>query len=181
MLIWTNFRRPESSFLWNRSWEDKFLALLGFVAAGVAFPEMVQLLVDQSWLEILQGELQKQYIDKLAQFVRQEVAGKYPIYPPAAKVFNAFNTCPLNNVKVVILGQVRMSICPCNVWEGFMYLCISILFVVPINFNCVLSVCSSKWHWGLLWQKNTWLVILRPFVINSSPMLCFWFSHFTCF
>lgn len=67
---------------------------------------MVQLLVDQSWLEILQGELQKQYIDKLAQFVCQEVAGKYPIYPPAAKVFNAFNTCPLNNVKVVILGQV---------------------------------------------------------------------------
>lgn len=104
---------------------------------------MVQLLVDQSWLEILQGELQKQYIDKLAQFVRQEVAGKYPIYPPAAKVFNAFNTCPLNNVKVVILGQVRMSICPCNVWEGFMYLCISILFVVPINFNCVLSVLCS--------------------------------------
>lgn len=80
---------------------------------------MVQLLVDQSWLEILQGELQKQYIDKLAQFVRQEVAGKYPIYPPAAKVFNAFNTCPLNNVKVVILGQVRMSICPCNVWGRF--------------------------------------------------------------
>ena len=105
---------------------------------------MVQLLVDQSWLEILQGELQKQYIDKLAQFVRQEVAGKYPIYPPAAKVFNAFNTCPLNNVKVVILGQVRMSICPCNVWEGFIYLCISIFFVLPINCNCALSVCSSK-------------------------------------
>jgi uracil-DNA glycosylase len=72
---------------------------------GVAFPEFPQLLLDESWLEVLRGELQKQYMEKLYQFVLEEAAGKFPIYPPPAKVFNAFNTCPFNSVKVVILGQ----------------------------------------------------------------------------
>lgn len=76
-------------------------------AKGVAIPELSKLLVDESWLEVLRDELQKQYMDKLYQFVLEEVGGKFPIYPPPAKVFNAFNTCPFNSVKVVILGQVR--------------------------------------------------------------------------
>jgi hypothetical protein len=76
---------------------------------GVAFPELSQLLVDESWREVLQDELQKQYMEKLYQFVLEEAAGKFPIYPPPAKVFNAFNTCPFNSVKVVILGQVRCA------------------------------------------------------------------------
>ena len=78
------------------------------------YPEMFELLVEQSWVETLQGELRKQYMDKLAHFVREEAAGKFPIYPPAAKVFNAFNTCPFTSVKVVILGQVgipTLSLC----------------------------------------------------------------------
>ncbi|XP_024394831.1 uncharacterized protein [Physcomitrium patens] len=73
--------------------------------AGVAFPKFSLLLVDESWLEVLREELQKQYMDKLYRFVLEEASGKFPIYPPAAKVFNAFNTCPFNSVKVVILGQ----------------------------------------------------------------------------
>lgn len=76
-------------------------------ARGVAFPELSKLLIDESWLEVLREELQKQYMDKLYQFVLEEAGGKFPIYPPPARVFNAFNTCPFNSVKVVILGQVR--------------------------------------------------------------------------
>jgi hypothetical protein len=76
---------------------------------GVSYPELVELLVDQSWVEVLQNELCKPYMEKLAQFVRQEAAAKIPIYPPAAKLFNAFNSCPFESVKVVILGQVRKS------------------------------------------------------------------------
>ncbi|KAG0626805.1 hypothetical protein M758_2G153000 [Ceratodon purpureus] len=74
-------------------------------ARGVAFPKLTELLVDESWVEILREELQKQYIDNLYTFVLEEASGKFPIYPPPAKVFNAFNTCPFNSVKVVILGQ----------------------------------------------------------------------------
>jgi hypothetical protein len=75
-------------------------------AKGVAFPNLTDLLVDESWLEILGEELQKQYVDNLYKFVLEEASGKFPIYPPPARVFNAFNTCPFNSVKVVILGQV---------------------------------------------------------------------------
>ena len=76
-------------------------------AAGVAFPKLTELLVEESWLEILGDELQKQYIENLYRFLLEEASGKFPIYPPPAKVFNAFNTCPFDAVKVVILGQVR--------------------------------------------------------------------------
>ncbi|KAH9549908.1 hypothetical protein CY35_10G043800 [Sphagnum magellanicum] len=72
---------------------------------GVTYPHLVELLVDQSWVEVLQNELCKPYMEKLAQFVHQEAAAKIPIYPPAAKLFNAFNSCPFESVKVVILGQ----------------------------------------------------------------------------
>lgn len=75
------------------------------LAGGKAFPEFSQLLIDESWLEVLREEMQKQYMEKLYQFVLEEAGGKFPIYPPPAKVFNAFNTCPFNSVKVVILGQ----------------------------------------------------------------------------
>lgn len=84
--------------------------LVKLAEAGVAFPKFSLLLVDESWLEVLREELQKQYMDKLYRFVLEEASGKFPIYPPAAKVFNAFNTCPFNSVKVVILGQVRTCV-----------------------------------------------------------------------
>ena len=87
--------------------DSTYLSVLVLAAQGVAFPKLTELLVDESWLEILQEELQKQYIQNLYKFVLEEASGKFPIYPPPAKVFNAFNTCPFNSVKVVILGQVR--------------------------------------------------------------------------
>jgi hypothetical protein len=46
-------------------------------------------------------------MQKLYQFVKQEASSNFPVYPPPAKVFNAFNSCPFERVKVVILGQVR--------------------------------------------------------------------------
>lgn len=97
------------------------VTVLCFLAArGVAFPKLTELLVDESWREILQEELQKQYIDNLYKFVLEEAAGKFPIYPPPANVFNAFNTCPFNSVKVVILGQVRTLVFSDVIW--FVYI-----------------------------------------------------------
>lgn len=76
-------------------------------ANGELMPRLGDLLLDKSWLEALPGELQKPYFANLEKFVGQEVSGKVPIYPPQASIFRAFNTCPFDRVKVVILGQVR--------------------------------------------------------------------------
>lgn len=61
--------------------------------------------IDTSWKEVLQKEFEKEYFVRLTSFVREEYAGTTPIYPPAKLIFNAFDHCPFNDVKVVILGQ----------------------------------------------------------------------------
>lgn len=63
---------------------------------------MVQ--IEQSWKTALESEFSKDYFVKLTQFVRNEYSNG-TCYPPGNEIFNAFNLCPLNNVKVVILGQ----------------------------------------------------------------------------
>ncbi|MDD4630660.1 MAG: uracil-DNA glycosylase [Proteiniphilum sp.] len=60
--------------------------------------------IEESWKAHLQEEFNKPYFERLAEFVRQEYADK-TVYPPAKLIFNAFNRCPFNEVKVVIVGQ----------------------------------------------------------------------------
>lgn len=64
----------------------------------------MQVKIEKSWQEVLQPEFDKPYFENLVGFVKQEYASR-TIFPPAGQIFNAFNTCPFNNVKVVILGQ----------------------------------------------------------------------------
>ena len=64
----------------------------------------MQVKIEKSWQEVLQVEFDKPYFESLVSFVKQEYASN-TIFPPAGQIFNAFNTCPFNNVKVVILGQ----------------------------------------------------------------------------
>ena len=61
--------------------------------------------IDASWKEVLQKEFEKDYFTRLTAFVKEEYAGPTPIYPPAKLIFNAFDHCPFDDVKVVILGQ----------------------------------------------------------------------------
>jgi len=60
--------------------------------------------IEESWKEVLKEEFEKDYFVKLTSFVRQEYKEK-TIYPKASNIFNAFNLCPFDKVKVVILGQ----------------------------------------------------------------------------
>ncbi len=60
--------------------------------------------IDNSWKEELKEEFEKEYFENLVNFVKKEYKN-YRIYPPGKLIFNAFNHCPFNNVKVVILGQ----------------------------------------------------------------------------
>ncbi len=61
--------------------------------------------IEQSWKNALSAEFNKDYFIKLTDFVRGEYLSGKAIYPDAKNIFNAFNLCPLNNVKVVIIGQ----------------------------------------------------------------------------
>ncbi len=60
--------------------------------------------IESSWKDKLQNEFNKAYFEKLTDFVRNEYATK-KIYPPGKLIFNAFDQCPFDRTKVVILGQ----------------------------------------------------------------------------
>ncbi|GFO56674.1 uracil-DNA glycosylase [Geomonas sp. Red276] len=65
----------------------------------------VQVQLEQSWKQHLVGEFGKPYMAALKDFLRKEIAGRKTIFPKGSQYFNAFNTTPLDEVKVVILGQ----------------------------------------------------------------------------
>lgn len=61
--------------------------------------------IHESWKRVLQPEFDKEYFRTLTEFVRDEYHNHGPIYPPGNLIFNAFNLCPFDKVKVVIIGQ----------------------------------------------------------------------------
>jgi uracil-DNA glycosylase len=60
--------------------------------------------IDSSWKALLGTEFNKPYFEKLASFVRKEYKN-HQCYPRGSEIFAAFSECPLERVKVVILGQ----------------------------------------------------------------------------
>lgn len=61
--------------------------------------------IEESWKEALKEEFSQPYFQSLATFLRNKKAEGKIIYPPGSLIFNAFNTTPFQEVKVVILGQ----------------------------------------------------------------------------
>ena len=61
--------------------------------------------INDSWAERLGNEFAQPYFSQLTDFVRHEYATT-TCYPPGRLIFNAFNLCPFDSVKVVIIGQV---------------------------------------------------------------------------
>jgi len=64
----------------------------------------MQVKIEQSWAQKLQDEFEKPYFSNLVSFVKTEYANQR-IFPPGKLIFNAFEICPFDKVKVVILGQ----------------------------------------------------------------------------
>lgn len=60
--------------------------------------------IETSWKEKLADEFEKPYFKELTDFFRQEYKTQV-CYPPGNLIFNAFNLCPFDQVKVVIIGQ----------------------------------------------------------------------------
>lgn len=61
--------------------------------------------IDESWRKELVGEFDMPYFTELTRTVREAYRAGTPIYPTPKHVFNAFELCPFDTVKVVILGQ----------------------------------------------------------------------------
>lgn len=60
--------------------------------------------IHPSWLAALATEWEQPYFRQLAEFVRSEYA-RHTVYPPASRIFAAFDSTPFSQVKVVIIGQ----------------------------------------------------------------------------
>ena len=60
--------------------------------------------IEDSWKSVLSDEFEKPYFEKLTAFVHEEYRTQ-KIYPPPRLIFNAFDQCPFDRLKVVILGQ----------------------------------------------------------------------------
>ena len=61
-------------------------------------------IINESWKEILSTEFQSDYFKSLKSFLIEE-RKKHIVYPPASRIFAAFNNTPFDKVKVVIIGQ----------------------------------------------------------------------------
>ncbi len=65
---------------------------------------MANVIIAPSWKEKLKDEFEKDYFNKLIDFVKQEKATQI-IYPPNKLIFSAFEHCSFEDTKVVIIGQ----------------------------------------------------------------------------
>jgi len=62
-------------------------------------------LIEESWKNALSDFMLSERFEKLSKFISYEQSQGATIYPPESDVFSALNLCPLNKVKVVIVGQ----------------------------------------------------------------------------
>ena len=65
----------------------------------------MQVRIEQSWKDALAEEFGKPYFESLVRFLHKEKAEGQTIYPPGSQIFRAFDLTPVENLKVVILGQ----------------------------------------------------------------------------
>ncbi|XOV95127.1 MAG: uracil-DNA glycosylase [Bacteroidota bacterium] len=60
--------------------------------------------IESGWGEALKDEFSKPYFSELVDFVKKEYSEK-TVFPPGNQIFRAFDLCPIDQVKVVIIGQ----------------------------------------------------------------------------
>ena len=62
--------------------------------------------LESSWLEVLSSEFDKPYFHELVDFVKSEYkSNPGAIFPSGSSIFRAFDACPFEKVKVLIIGQ----------------------------------------------------------------------------
>lgn len=71
---------------------------------NLAKKQAMNVKIESSWKQLLADEWEKPYFASLVAFVKEQYRAK-TVFPPASKIFAAFDSCPVENVKVVIIGQ----------------------------------------------------------------------------
>src|SRR3984957_4421846 len=61
--------------------------------------------IEESWKKVLHHEFSQPYFAGIVSFLKAEKLSGNIVYPPGKFIFNAFNTTPFDNVKIVLLGQ----------------------------------------------------------------------------
>ena len=64
----------------------------------------MEIKIHESWKGVLNQEFEKEYFKELVQFVKKEYTTT-KCYPPGKQIFSAFDHCPFEDIKVVIIGQ----------------------------------------------------------------------------
>ena len=80
----------------------KFLIVYLFIFVRNQFVMSVK--IEASWKKQLSAEFEKPYFKNLIDFIKHDKT-QYTIYPPGPEIFSAFDHCPFDQVKVVIIGQ----------------------------------------------------------------------------
>lgn len=62
-------------------------------------------MMGEGWFNALKGEFEKPYMNKISETIKSDLAKGNEIYPPMPLIFNAYRLCPIEKVKVVIIGQ----------------------------------------------------------------------------
>lgn len=79
---------------------------LGLFSCNIfEYNEVMNVSIEPTWKEALKDEFALPYFKELSTKVRDMYLGSTPVYPPPKQIFNAFELCPFDAVKVVILGQ----------------------------------------------------------------------------
>ena len=65
---------------------------------------MPDVIIESSWKKVLTQEFKQEYFQNLSRFVRNEYLSTQ-VFPPPKQVFRAFDLCPFDKVRVVIVGQ----------------------------------------------------------------------------
>ena len=84
--------------------------------------------IEQSWKDALAAEFGKPYFESLVRFLHKEKSEGRRIFPPGSQIFRAFDLTPADQVKVVILGRIRIMVpdrlmgCPSLCLKGFRHL-----------------------------------------------------------
>jgi uracil-DNA glycosylase len=61
--------------------------------------------IEASWKAVLADEFEKPYFGQLIEFIKSEKNQGNTVYPPGPEIFAAFDHCPFDKVKIVIIGQ----------------------------------------------------------------------------
>lgn len=68
-------------------------------------PQVPDVNIEPSWKDLLKEEFAKPYFGQIVRELKEEKKSDQKIYPPGPLIFNAFNTTPVDMVRVVVIGQ----------------------------------------------------------------------------